>query len=236
MVWINEGAVLTDAGHLIVTLFSDLRKPEDRTPITGLVRGCERKFALEECETIMISKPARYRSYGEELILDVQEGLAIEKSVIVSKETTAEASRRRAISDTNQALELSESSMRPYYRGSQNNTKRYSESIAYAKEWWILSTSIRPDRDQRLLPSIAQRAGPVDDAGRSRRRDRGVRRQGANKEHPMKGWYAWRLSAVPQALLFISDPAAVDAEATQRRRASVSQTVASLCPSPLGMR
>ena len=50
----------------------------------------------------------------------------------------------------------------------------------------------------------------------------------------MKGRYSWQLLTVPHAFLITCDPAAVDAEATQRRRAPVSQTVP--CPSPLGMR
>ena len=145
--WINEGYFLTDAGHVITTSYVDLRNPEDRTPVTGLVRGCERNFALEDCETIMISNPARFRSYGEELILDVQEGLAKEETVEISRETAAEVSRRRAVSDLNQALELTDSSMRPTFSTSHSNTKKHRESIRYAKEWWILSTSITPDDD-----------------------------------------------------------------------------------------
>ena len=111
MIWVNEGFVLSDAGHMIVTSYIDLRKPEDRTPIKGLVRGCERKYALEDCGTIMLSKPARYRSYGEELILDVQEGLAKEETVIALQATAAQASRQRSVSDLNQTLELLDSSI-----------------------------------------------------------------------------------------------------------------------------
>ena len=101
IIWVNEGFVLNDAGHIIMTSYIDLRKSEDRTPIMSLVRGCERKYALEDCETIMISNPARYRSHGEELILDVQEGLAKEETVIASQETAAQATRQRAVADLN---------------------------------------------------------------------------------------------------------------------------------------
>ena len=147
-VWIDEGFVLSDAGHLIVASFIDLRKPEERSPITGLVRGCERKYALEDCETLMISKPARYRSYGEELILDVQEGLAQEESVITSQGTSAEVTKRSAVSDLNQAFGLLDTRMRLSYKASQNNTDRHSDRIAYGSEWWILSASIRPGEDE----------------------------------------------------------------------------------------
>ena len=148
LVWINEGFVLNDAGHLIVTSFIDLRKPEDRTPIHTLVRGCERKYALEECETLMVSNPARFRSFGEELILDVQEGLAKEESVITSEETAVQATRRRAVSDLDQALALLDTQMRLSYRETHTNTETHNESLTYAKEWWILCTSIKPDDEE----------------------------------------------------------------------------------------
>ena len=150
IIWVNEGFVLNDAGHLIITSYIDLRKPEDRTPIRSLVRACERRYALEDCETIMISNPARYRSHGEELILDVQEGLAQEETVITSQETAAQATKQRAVSDLNQALELLDTRMRSSYSESHNETRRHTDSFNYAKEWWILSTSIKPD-DEELV-------------------------------------------------------------------------------------
>ena len=145
IIWVNEGFVLNDAGHVIVTSYIDLRKPEDRTPITSLVRGCERKYALEDCETIMISNPAHYRSHGEELILDVQEGLAKEETAIASQETAAQATRQQAVSELNQAFELLGTRMRPSYSESHNKTGRHTDSLTYAKEWWILSTSMKPN-------------------------------------------------------------------------------------------
>lgn len=148
IIWVNEGFVLNDAGHLIITSYIDLRKPEDRTPITRLVRRCERKYALEDCETIMISNPAHFRSHGEELILDVQEGLAKEETAIASQETAAQATRQQAVSDLNQAFELLGTRMRPSYSESHNKTRKHTDSLTYAKEWWILSTSMKPnDKD-----------------------------------------------------------------------------------------
>ena len=148
-IWVNEGFILSDAGHLIGTSYIDLRSPGDRTPITSLVKGCERKYALEDCETILISKPARFRSYGEELILDVQEGLAKKETVIALPATTAQTTRGRAISDLNSALELLDTRIRPHYSESCTNTDKTSKSLTYAKEWWIFSTSIRPENEER---------------------------------------------------------------------------------------
>ena len=150
LVWINEGFVLNDAGHLIMTSYVDLRRPDDRTPIRSLVRGCERKYALDDCETIMISNPSRYRSYGEELIRDVQEGLAKEETATESQETSTQPARQRAVSDLNEALKLLDTNFRTSYSVTHTHTgtERNSESLTYAKEWWSFSTSIRPIEEE----------------------------------------------------------------------------------------
>ena len=121
MVWVNEGFVLNDAEHLIMTSYVDLRPPRARIPITGLVRGCERKYALEDSETILVSNPSRFREYGEGLILDIQEGLAREESVVTTRETASESTRQRAVSDLNEAFDLLDRRMRLKY--SESNAK-----------------------------------------------------------------------------------------------------------------
>ena len=150
MLWVNEGYVLNDAGHLIVTSYIDLRPPGNRTSITTLVRGCERKYALEDCETIMVSNPSRFRAYGEEMILDVQEGLAREESVVSTQETASESTRQRAVSELNEAFELLGKGMQLSYKESntKTNTTKETKSFTYAKEWWIFCTSIQPVTDE----------------------------------------------------------------------------------------
>ena len=114
--WVNEGFVLNDAGHLIQTNFIDLRKPEDRSSVRSLVRGSEREYALEDGQTIMLSKPARFQKYGEELIKDAQEGLAKEETVTTTVGTAAEALRRQQTSDMNEAVELLNAGIRTSFR------------------------------------------------------------------------------------------------------------------------
>ena len=145
MVWINEGFSLNDAEHIIMTSYIDLRAPGNRTPITSLVRGCERKYALEDCETIMISNPSRFREYGEELILDVQEGLAREEAVVTTQDAVIESTRQRAVSQLNEALELLDTSFRLTHSESntKTNTDTETKSFTYAKEWWVFCTSIQ---------------------------------------------------------------------------------------------
>ena len=81
MAWINEGGILDDAGNLIVTMYVDLRDEGSKIAVPALVKGCRRKHALEDGQTILISKPARFQKFGEALIQDEQEGLAREESV-----------------------------------------------------------------------------------------------------------------------------------------------------------
>ena len=143
VMWVSEGFVLNDAGHLIQTNYIDLRDPSDRTPITSLVRGSERKYALEDGETILISKPARFREFGEELILDRQEGLAKEESVTVTEETA----RQQAVSDANEAIELLNTRVRASYQETRTSTERNSQSLSFGNEWWILCAAIRPSEE-----------------------------------------------------------------------------------------
>ena len=96
MLWVSEGFVMDDAGNMVSTIYIDLRARHERTVILGLVKGCKREHALEDGDTMLISKPERFRGYGERLIRDEQEGLAKreKESVTVTGETPVEAAKR----------------------------------------------------------------------------------------------------------------------------------------------
>ena len=161
VLWINDSFGLNDAGHIIMTSYVDLRNPEDRTPIKSLVRACERQYALEDCENIMVSTPSRFRSFGEGLILDPHEGFAKEEEVTERRKTSTNTSRERSVSDLNEALKLLDTNIRLWhtesYKHTETQTERKSGTLTYAKEWWIFCTSIRPDDNEweswcRTLP------------------------------------------------------------------------------------
>ena len=161
VLWINDSFGLNDAGHIIMTSYVDLRNPEDRTPIKSLVRACERQYALEDCENIIVSTPSRFRSFGEGLILDPHEGFAKEEEVTERRKTSTNTSRERSVSDLNEALKLLDTNIRlshtESYKHTETETERKSGTLTYAKEWWIFCTSIRPDENEweswcRTLP------------------------------------------------------------------------------------
>ena len=145
--WLSEGAVLDDAGNLIVTVHIDLRD-ESTNAISALVKGCRREHALEDGNTVLLSKPARFREFGEALIQDEQEGLAKEESVTVLHETPAETARQRSVADRNEALGLVDSSMQIVRTETRERRKTHTRSYSYGKDWWVYCTSIEPDTDE----------------------------------------------------------------------------------------
>ena len=149
MALVNEGFVLDDSGNLITTTYIDLRPEEERTPVPALVKGCKREHALDDGATILISRPARFREYGEELIQDVQEGFAKEESVTVREETGSEAAKRRAVEDINEAQGLLNSGLRIARSLTYSGRDTESKSLSYGKEWWVFCTSIEPSEEDR---------------------------------------------------------------------------------------
>ena len=144
MLWINEGSVLDDAGNMLTTSYIDLRGNDERTVIGTLVKGCKREHALEDGETLLISKPERFREYGVALVRDDQEGFAREEFETLEAETPEEAAKRRATADLNDALQLVGSEIRAVHGVEHSSRKTQSDSFSYGKDWWIFCASIRP--------------------------------------------------------------------------------------------
>ena len=149
ILWINEGFMQDDAGNLIITSYVDLREPGNRTPIRTLVKGCKREHALEDSETIQMSALEQFRAEGENLIRDPQEGLAQGEVVTETPETPEQALQRRQYEDLNGAFELMDSEMERSISLSHRNMERWSESLAFGTEWWIVSTAITPENDDQ---------------------------------------------------------------------------------------
>ena len=148
MLWIGEGYMLDDAGNLVLTSYVDLRDPGSRTPIRTLVKGCRRKHALEDSETIQISALKEFRGKGKKLIRDSQEGLAKEGSETVKPETPEQALERRRIEDQIEAFELVDAGMKLRLGVAHRSVERSNKSLAFGTEWWIVSTAITPETDE----------------------------------------------------------------------------------------
>ena len=145
MLWIHEGSVLDDVGIMVATSYIDLRDKTERTAIRSLVKGCKRAHALEDGETVLISKPERFREYGAALIRDDHEGFARTGSVTLEAETPEESAKRQATSDLNEAIELVGSGIRAVQQVGHSRRKTNRKTFSYGKDWWVYCASIRPD-------------------------------------------------------------------------------------------
>ena len=148
MLFINEGFVLDDAGHMLMTSYVDLREEGERTAIRSLVKGCRREHALEDGETLLISKPERFREYDVALIRDEQEGFAREEAVTLEPETPEEAAERRANSDLNDALQLVGGRSKVELRIERDKRDTQNRYFSYGADWWIFCASIRPNDEE----------------------------------------------------------------------------------------
>ena len=71
-----EGQHIDHFGNLIWSSYVDFRFLAERQPIGRLVKGCREEHAIEISQQLLISKPSRFRSLGENLVRDPGEAYA----------------------------------------------------------------------------------------------------------------------------------------------------------------
>lgn len=135
-----------DSGYPIHAFFVDYRHPDNRHPITTLIKRCEKKFAFEHCGTICISTPEKYRKFGEVLIRDPYEG----KPTRITKESEVvddpdDLKRVQARHDEfNRMARLAGSGIRRVTRSVITQCEQI-ESISLGNFGWIYCASIAPE-------------------------------------------------------------------------------------------
>ena len=188
--WVSEGNVLDDAGNLISTLYVDLRGDAGRGAVPALVKGCRREYALETAGTVLLSKPARFRNFGEALIRDDQEGLAREESVTVQPSTPAETAQQRAVADSNAALQLVDSTMRVTRTQTQERRQTLVRSYAFGNDWWIYCASIKPatnDEWAAWRATLPEEYDHVSEIGQPARFAQALARMVTDQRGPLSG-------------------------------------------------
>ena len=76
-----ESIAVDGEGNLFSTFLTNTVMITDRAtgiaraPRRRIAKGCEPKYAIEKCGTILMSKPERFRQFGESLIWDLHEGI-----------------------------------------------------------------------------------------------------------------------------------------------------------------
>ena len=141
----SEGQHVDHFGNLIWATYVDFRDPADRQPITTLIKGCRDEYAIETGGQILVSKPGRFRSLGENLIRDP--GEAHPSHLEVTHETVDDpldvARARLRDQAMNRAAELAGSTLRTNTTGVRT-THSNTQSLTFGKNGWIFCTSIEP--------------------------------------------------------------------------------------------
>lgn len=113
--------------------------------VPTLVKGCERRFAIEDCETIRLCTPSYYREDGESLIWDLQEGVIGGSPRVQERwDDPADLKEQQLIS-----AELANSVPLAKAAGSISNTnsrvtERERTSLTYGDNCLVWCASIKP--------------------------------------------------------------------------------------------
>lgn len=150
-----ETQMIDDDGTLICTyavhlgLAADFQWP-DETPV--VVKGSERRFAIEHCRTLRLSKPEAFRQMGETLITDLEEGVARHEESSVSVRMDDPDDLRRA-AEIDDEMNRGASALGSNQRRAVNTTKTTNRSnlkttYTFGKNCWIWCAAVKPSNDE----------------------------------------------------------------------------------------
>ena len=150
-----EGHMVEDDGTLIATYAVHLRLATDAKWPEGMpvvLKGSPRRYAIEHCRTLRLSKPEAFRQQGETLISDLDES-------VTRHETSSESARENDPVDLSHAAEVDgemnrgSAAIGSRRRQTVNNTKTASWSASktthtYGKNCWIWCAAEEPFNDE----------------------------------------------------------------------------------------
>ena len=150
-----ETQMVEDDGTLIATYAVHLGMATDAKWPGGMpvvVKGSPRRYAIEHCRTLRLSKPETFRQQGETLISDPDES-------VTRYETSSESARENDPVDLSRAVEIDDEMNRGSVaigsrrRQTVTNTKTTSRSASktthtYGKNCWIWCAAEEPSNDE----------------------------------------------------------------------------------------
>ena len=144
-----EGYYIDDSNNIIGSTYVDLRPADDRMPISTLVKCCEQQHAIESCMNILISKPTRFREYGENLIRDPSEAKSSHTEIISETINDPDdmADARIIDSEITRAGRHLQHPMKVQTHSIKTQRTK-TESLSADKNGWIFCTSIEPKNQE----------------------------------------------------------------------------------------
>lgn len=164
-VW-TESRVSDDSGNAVTVWRVEARTPEDRAPVTTLVKLGRRVHAVRSLRTIRVSKPAHFRKYGEGLVRDPSEGTA--STSVTTEERIDDPRDLRESQEFDDEIGRCAESIGERIRLttiSGKTTTKHTSRILFGRNCWIYSTAIEPTSDEqwdRLWRSVEPEYDHVD--------------------------------------------------------------------------
>ena len=139
-----------DAGNTVVVWRVDARAAEDRVPVATLVKCGQEEHAMRKLRTIRVSKPARFRNYGEGLVRDPSEGAA--STTVITEQRIDDPQDLREdqefYDEIGKCAETIGESIRMTIKGTKTTTERGTR-ILFGRNCWIYSTAFEPTTDEQ---------------------------------------------------------------------------------------
>lgn len=142
----NDGFFIDDAGQMIQVVFADLRHPSEQLPVKALIKGCRTQYAIELYKKIRISKPSRFRQYGESLIMDPLESYA-SRTVENAWASNDPSQLQATIDEVTEEVGLAPGSVKVTGFNMESSLTT-TDSHTLGKNGWIFSTSIAPTNQE----------------------------------------------------------------------------------------
>ena len=165
---------IDDADRIICTAYVDLREAADRSPITALIEGCAKQYAIENLKKVRISKPEQFRKRGEGLIKDPSEAQASHTEIV--SETIDDPRHLQLLTEAVDGISKRLQVPIEIASLSTRISHKTTDSVIYGKNGWIFSTSIEPtnrEEHERWRESLPEEYDHVS----SIRRPRGFARE-----------------------------------------------------------
>ena len=147
----SEGQLVNDDGTVIQTYAVQLGKaPQFSWPVElpVIVKGCRARYAIEECGTIRLSKPDKFRYEDGTLIGDPSEGVTQRKRVTESRENDpADMERAEQLNDESNRAAQAVGSKRRTTTGAVQVTNTTTNTNRYGKNGWIWCAAIEPSNE-----------------------------------------------------------------------------------------
>ena len=147
-VMLNDGGVTSPQGNLVQTNYVDLSGTHPTGDLT-LAKVSEPQYDLRTTGTVRLSRPGVFRTTGEVLIKDDQEGEARTET----KDTVEEPEDRdldRRVRGLRVGVRLGRSGLSiKNATATSSRTKSATERVTFGRDWLIYSTSIWPHEEEQ---------------------------------------------------------------------------------------